>query len=234
MRFILALVVGVVLGGAGEYFLFVGAPHARLSRGEVVRAPDAAGPPPGRAVVELDELFFNSLLSSIFRDLGKPAFPPKASAGCQNQVVIEPSADGTETSVVLQNNQVTVPLAFSGGYEVPFLGCQNFRGTAEANITFRFAADEQTLYGQLNVVGVNVAGMSPLLRDPATAFVQGAINQRVNPLVLMRGQQLTLNIPVQAAGGTLKAQAREVREEVKDGKLRLYVTYDFKGSKGGQ
>ena len=234
MKFILALVVGVVLGGAGAYFLFVGAPHAHLLKGETVRAPDAAGPPPGTAVVELDERFFNTLLSSIFKDLGKPAFPPKASAGCQNQVVIEPSADGTETSVVLQNNQVTVPLAFSGGYEVPFLGCQNFRGTAEANITFRFAADEQTLYGQLNVVGVNVEGMSPLLSGPATAFVQGAINQRVNPLVLMRGQQLTLSIPVQAAGGTLKAQAREVREEVKDGKLRLYVTYDFKGSKGGQ
>ena len=234
MKFILALVVGVVLGGAGAYFLFVGAPHAHLLKGETVRAPDAAGPPPGTAVVELDERFFNTLLSSIFKDLGKPAFPPKASAGCQNQVVIEPSADGTETSVVLQNNQVTVPLAFSGGYEVPFLGCQNFRGTAEANITFRFAADEQTLYGQLNVVGVNVEGMSPLLSGPATAFVQGAINQRVNPLVLMRGQQLTLSIPVQAAGGTLKAQAREVREEVKDGKLRLYVTYDFKGAKGGQ
>ena len=135
---------------------------------------------------------------------------------------------------MLQNNQVTVPLAFSGAYDVLFMGCQNFRGTAEANITFRFAADEQTLYGHLNVVGVNVEGMSPLLSGPATAFVQGAINQRVNPLVLMRGQQLTLSIPVQAAGGTLKAQAREVREEVKDGKLRLYVTYDFKGTKGAQ
>src|SRR5205085_9915022 len=234
MRFILALVVGVVLGGAGAYFLFVGAPHARLSKGEVVRAPDAAGPPPGTAVVELDERFFNTLLSSIFKDLGKPVFPPKASAGCQNQVIIEPNADGTETSVVSQNNQVTVPLAFSGGYEVPFLGCQNFRGTAEANITFRFAADEQTLYGQLNVASVNVEGMSPLLGGLITAFVQGAINQRVNPLVLMRGQQLTLNIPVQAAGGTLRAQAREVHEEAKDGKLRLFVTYDFKGDKGGQ
>src|SRR3989440_2402638 len=223
MRFILALVVGVVLGGAGAYFLFVGAPHARLSKSEAVRAPDSSGSPPGTAVVELDERFFNTLLSSIFKDLGKPAFPPKASAGCQNQVVIEPSADGTETSVVLQNNQVTVPLAFSVGYDVPLLGCPNFRRTADANITFRFSPDEQTLYGQLNVVGVNVEGLSPLLSGPATAFVQGAINQRVNPLVLMRGQQLTLSIPVQAAGGTLKAQAREVREEVKDGKPRLYV-----------
>ena len=50
----------------------------------------------------------------------------------------------------------------------------------------------------------------------------------------MRGQQLTLNVPVQAAGGTLKGQAKDVREEAKDGKLRLQVTYDFQGAKSGQ
>ena len=49
MRFLLALVVGVVLGGAGAYFLFVGAPHAHLAKGDVVRAPDPSGPPPGTA-----------------------------------------------------------------------------------------------------------------------------------------------------------------------------------------
>jgi hypothetical protein len=234
VKFILALVLGVVLGGVGAYLLFVGAPHAHLAKGEPVRAPDPSGPPDGTAVVELDERFFNTLLASIFKDLGKPSFPPKASAGCQNQVVIEPSSGDTQTGVVLQNGRVTVPLAFSGAYDTMIFGCQNLRGTAEATIDFRFAADEQTLYGQLNVTGVNVEGMSPLLGGPVTAFVQGAINQRVNPLVLMRGQQLTLSIPVQAAGGTLKAQARDVREEAKDGKLRLYVTYDFKGAKGGQ
>ena len=235
MKYILTLLLGVILGGVLAYFLFVGAPHSQLPKGELVRAPDAGGPPPGTAVVELDEQFFNSLLGSIFRDLSKPAFPPQASVGgCQNQVVIEPSADGVQTGVVLREGKVTVPLAFSGGYELPVVGCQSYKGTAEANIDFRFAADEQTLYGQLNVVAVNLEGMSPLLSGPVTAFVQGAINQRVNPLVLMRGQQLMLNIPVQAAGGTLNGQVRDVREEAKDGRLRLQITYDFKGAKGGQ
>lgn len=233
MKFILALLLGVVLGGAGAYFLFVGAPHAHLAKGETVRAPDPSGPPPGTAVVELDEKFFNALLSSIFKDIGKPSFPPAASAsGCQNQVVIEPSGDGVQTGVHLQNGQVAVPLAFSGSYNL--MGCQNLRGTAEAGLDLRFAPDEQTLYGQLNVTGVNVEGMSPLLGGFVTAFVQGAINQRVNPLVLLRGQQLKLDVPVEAAGGKLHAQARDVRSEVKDGKLRLYVTYDFKGTKGEQ
>lgn len=233
MKFILTLLLGVLLGGAAAYFLFVGAPRTGKLKGQPVSAPDAGGPPPGTAVVELDEQFFGALLDSIFRDLNKPAFPPAAGEGCQNQVIVEPGTGDVKTGVLMRDGHVIVPLAFSGTYNM--LGnCQNLRGTAEAGLEFRFAADEQTLYGQLNVAGVNVEGMSPVLSGFVTAFVQGAINQRVNPLVLLRGQQLTLAIPVQAAGGTLRAQTREVHEEAKDGKLRLHVTYDFKGTKGGQ
>src|SRR5215210_1902433 len=231
MRYVLTLLLGVLLGGAAAYFLWVGAPRTGALKGQSVRAPDPGGPPPGTAVVELDEQFFGALLDSVFRDLNKPAFPPAAGEGCQNQVVIEPNAGDVKTGVLMRDGKVVVPLAFSGTYNL-MGNCQNLRGTAEAGMDFRFAADEQTLYGQLNVAGVNVEGMAPLLSGFVTAFVQGAINQRVNPIVLMRGQQLTLAIPVQAAGGALNAQAREVHEEAKDGKLRLYVTYDFKGTKG--
>ncbi|HEX8560252.1 MAG TPA: hypothetical protein VF668_19300 [Pyrinomonadaceae bacterium] len=232
MKFILALVLGVVLGGAGAYLLFVGTPKVGNVKGETVRAPDPGGPPPGTAVIELDEQFFGALLDSIFRDLNKPAFPPAAGGGCQNQVVIEPGAGDVKTAVLMRDGRVVVPLAFSGTYSL-MGNCQNLRGTAEANIGFIFNAEEQTLYGQLNVVGVNVEGMAPLLSGLVTAFVQGAINQRVNPIVFLRGEQLTLAVPVQAAGGTLRAQARQVREEARDGKLRLHVTYDFRGAKGG-
>lgn len=253
MKFILALLLGVVVGGALVYFLFVGAPRTQRTHGEVVREPDPSGPPPGTAVVELDEQFFNTLLGSIFSDLGQPTFrlassdpraiPAESAAGfsyvraqagdgCQNQVVVAPEGGGIRTGVRLENGQVLAPLAFSGTYNVPLLGCREFRGTAEANIALRFAAEEQTLYGQLSVAAVNLEGMSPLLSGPVTSFVQNAINQRVNPLVLMRGQQISLSIPVQATGGTLGARATDIRSEVKDKKLRLHLTYDFSGSKG--
>ena len=196
MRYVLTLLLGVLLGGAAAYFLWVGAPRTGALKGQPVRAPDAGGHPPGTAVVE-------------------------------------PNAGDVKTGVLMRDGKVLVPLAFSGTYNL-FGNCQNLRGTAEAGLDFRFAPEEQTLYGQLNVAGVNVEGMAPVLSGFVTAFVQGAINQRVNPLVLLRGQQMTLAIPVQAAGGTLQAQAREVHEEAKDGKLRLLVTYDFKGDKGAQ
>ena len=232
MKFVLALLLGAAVGAAGVYFLFVGTPRARMLKGEAVGAPDPAGPPPGTAVVELDEQFFGALLGSIFRDLDRPSFPPTAGEGCQNRVVIEPSAGDVRTAVLLREGRAAVPLAFTGTYNL--MGCQNVRGTAEAGMDFRFAPDEQTLYGQLNVAGVNVEGMSPLLSGLVTAFVQGAINQRVNPIVLMRGEQLRMNIPVQAARGILRAHARQVSHEIKDGKLRLYVTFDFGGTKEGQ
>lgn len=232
MRYVLILLLGVLLGGAAAYFLFVGAPRTGALKGQPVLAPDPSGHPPGTAVVELDEQFFGALLDGIFRDLNRPAFPPAAGEGCQNQVVVEPGAGDVKTGVLMRDGKVIVPLAFSGTYNL--MGCQNLRGTAEAGLDFRFSPEEQTLYGQLNVAGVNVEGMSPVLSGFVTAFVQGAINQRVNPLVLLRGQQLTFAIPVQAAGGTLQAQARQVNQEAKDGKLRLHVTYDFKGTKGGQ
>ncbi|MBA3241915.1 MAG: hypothetical protein H0T60_11875 [Acidobacteria bacterium] len=255
MKFFLALLLGVVVGGALVYFLFVGAPGTkRTVPGEAVRAPEPSGPPPGTAIVELDEPFFNALLGKIFSDLGPPTFrlagggpslsvPHEQSAtefayvraqegGCQNQVVLAPEGSGVRTGVRLENAQVLAPLAFSGTYNIPLLGCQNFRGTAEANIALRFDAPAQTLFGQLNVAAVNLEGMSPLLSGPVTNFVQNSINQRVNPLVLMRGQQISLSIPVQATGGTLGAQAADIRSEVKDKKLRLHITYDFKGAKG--
>lgn len=252
MKYIFTLILGVLIGGVLAYFLFVGAPRADKMPGTPVAAPEAGGNPPGTAVLALDEQFFNTLLSTIFSQLGEPTFrlgsagpqlSPDESAygfnfvraqagGCSNQVVIAPEGGGVRTGVRLVNGQVLAPLAFSGSYAMPLMGCANFRGTAQANIQLRFDAGAQTLYGQLNVEGVNPEGVSPIFSGPITAFIQNAINQRVNPLVLMRGPQLNLNIPVQATGGTVTAQAREIRSEVKDNALRLFVTYDFSGTKG--
>jgi len=230
MKYLLTLVLGVLVGGAASYFLFVGAPRAGKLKGEPVGPPDASGPPPGTAVVELDEQFFKTLLDSIFRDLNKPAFPPAGGEGCQNRIVVEPNAGDVQTGVILRDGRVVVPMAFTGTYSL--LTCQNLSGKAEAGIDFRFAPEEQTLYGELNVTAVDVAGIPPVLGGGVTTFVQGIIRQRVGQFPLLRGQQLSFNIPIEAAGGTLRAQARDVRPEVKDGRLRLYVTYDFTGAKG--
>ncbi|HEY9405666.1 MAG TPA: hypothetical protein VIQ24_23655 [Pyrinomonadaceae bacterium] len=254
MKYILLLVVGALIGAALTFYIFVGAPRMKQAQiGAPLQAPDAAGDPPGTAVLTLDEKFFDTLLTTIFRDLNAPAFRlaamPKESSlasaepagfrfvqaqeggGCTNQVVVSQEGGGVRTGVSLKEGQIIAPLAFSGSRDV-FGNCMNFRGAAQANITLYFKADEQTLYGQITIAGVNLEGVSPLASPFVTGFVQTAINQKVNPLVLMRGAQLSMNIPVQASNGTLRAQAKDVRSEVKDGALRLHVTYDFSGTRG--
>src|SRR3712207_9400055 len=111
MKFILTLLLGLLLGGAGAYFLFVGTPRTGALKGQPVLAPDPSGHPPGTAVVELDEQFFGALLDSIFRDLNRPAFPPDAGEGCQNRVVVEPGAGDVKTGVLMRDGKVIVPLA---------------------------------------------------------------------------------------------------------------------------
>jgi hypothetical protein len=252
MRYLLTLLLGAIVGGALVYFLFVGPPRANRVAGTPVGPPPPGGPAPGTAVVELNEQFFNELLGTIFQELGQPSFqlgsagsPAGANAahgaallnaqeggGCPNQIVILPEGGGVQTGVRLEEGRVLAPLAFSGTYNAPLVGCQNLRGTAQANIALHFEQATQTLNGQLNVEAVNIEGLSPLLAGPVTSFVQNVINQRVNPITLLRGEQIAVAVPIQATGGTLRAQASGVNSEVVDRKLRLYFTYDFTGAKG--
>lgn len=256
MRYVLTLLIGAVVGAVLVYFLLVGPARAEKPPGEPVRAPDAGGSPPGTAVLTLDEQFFAALFDTIFRDLNAPTFRLASAGGgepldladaadatmgvhflkaqdggCQNQLIVAPEGSGVRTSVRLQNGQMLAPLAFSGSYNA-FGNCLNFRGWAQSDIALSFNQADQTVYGQINVQGVNLEGVSPLIGGLVTQFVQNSINQRVNPLVIMRGQQLTLAVPVQASNGTLRAQPKDVRAEIKDGALRLFVTYDFSGARG--
>ena len=95
----------MLVGGALVNFLFVGAPGGKPMPGSTISRPDLSGNPPGTAVVELDEQFFNTLLGTVFKDLGEltfrcaraesrapdgagdPRYVP-VQGGCQNQVVV--------------------------------------------------------------------------------------------------------------------------------------------------
>jgi hypothetical protein len=255
MRYVLLFLVGLVVGGIATFYFFVGAPRIKgaLAHTATVQAPEAQGDPPGTAILTLDEKFFDTLLDSVFRDLHAPSFRLGAlhdvpsfnnqtgaqfittQGGCANQVTVARESNGARTGVELQNGQINAPIIFSGTYNT-FGNCLNFNGAARASVELRYKADEQLLSAQINVVGVNVENIPPMLKPFAepliTGFVQNAINERGNPVTIMRGQPLVLNVPVQAAGGTLRAQARDVRAEITNGTLRLHITYDFHGAAG--
>ncbi|HWT02069.1 MAG TPA: hypothetical protein VN256_17600 [Pyrinomonadaceae bacterium] len=254
MKYLLAVitgVVGLVLGALLVLFL-VGAAKPKSLPGEPVRAPEAGGDPPGTAVVTLDEKFFDPLLGTVFRDLGQPSFPlelammerdpsdastwamvPAAFQGdCPDKVVIKTEGSNVKTGVRFTGGKITAPLAFDGSKNI-FGACVRFQGWAQASIDLRFDRERQTVYGQINVEGVSLEGAPAAVGGIATLLVQRSINQRINPLEILRAQQLALAVPVQSANGTLKANVKDVRAEVAEGKLILHLSFDFAGTPGG-
>jgi hypothetical protein len=240
MRYLLLLVLGLVLG-AGAAIFFLGVPSAKAIPGTRVQAPEPGGDPPGTVVVAINNSFFEGLLATIFRDLGPPTFnlsangssadalriePAAFQGGCTNSVTLAAEGSGTKTNVQFANSKISAPLAFSGKYNL--LGtCMAFKGWAQTTMQLSFDQPSQTLYGRIVVDGVNLEGVNPLANNFVTVFVRSAIDSRVNPIQVLRPQQVQLMIPVQASNGSVKAQVKDVRSEVADGLLRLHITYDF-------
>jgi hypothetical protein len=244
MKYILLLVFGIVLGG-GVAIFFLGAPRAGSAPGTPVKAPDAGGNPPATVVLLVDQGLVDAVLATTFSGLGAPTFqlshdfdgkadqnvPVALQGGCTNTITILPEASGVKTSVQFRGGKILAPMAFQGSYNL-MGNCMQFKGWAQSNIKLSFDESKQTVYGLVDVEGVNLEGVSPVANSFVTAFVQGAINQRVNPLVLLTERQLSLLIPVKASNGSVRSRAKDVRAEILDGSLKMHVTYEFIGERG--
>ena len=244
MKYILLLLLGLIAGAAAAIF-FLGVPSAKAIPGLSVQSPPVGGDPPSTIVVSISDSFFDGLLGTVFRDLGPPAFnlsemDERAGSsnisqavfqgGCTNSVTLAPEGNNIKTRVQFAGGRITAPLAFSGKYKL--LGnCIQFKGWAQTTIQFSFDQPNQTLYGRVSVEGVNLEQVAPFVNNFVTVFVRTAIDSRVNPIQVLRPQQLQMLIPVQASNGSVKAQVKDVRAEVQDGSLRLHITYDFSGTK---
>jgi hypothetical protein len=226
-RVIAALIIGILIGGALVYFTFVGVPHSEQRPGDLVKAPDASGIPPGTAQVVIRQDLLNAALGSIFHNLKPPTFPIGSSdTNCASTITILPEGSGVQTSVRFENNRLTAPLAFTGNYN-SFAGCFPFSGWAQSNLELRFDKATQSVFGIVNVETVNLDGVNPVLSGFITPLVQSTINSRVNPIKIIDGKQLSVNLPVAASGGSLQAGVNDVRAEVKENALNLFVIYDF-------
>ena len=126
--------------------------------------------------------------------------------------------------------EITSPLAFNGSYSI--LGkCVQFKGTARATVDLSFNQEKQTVFGSLNVEEVVLEEVPPLVSALVTGFVRQTIAAQVNPFEVLKVSQLALSMPIQATGGSVKANVNDVRADVQEGSLRLFLTYDFTAEK---
>ena len=236
-RLVIGLLIGLVLGGAIVFYFFVGVPQAVKAPGTPIQAPDPNGVPPGAAQIVLRQQFFNEVLGTIFGEMNAPAFPlSEGTADCEGRITIVRDGSGVQTTVNFDNNRISAPLAFTGSYASSF-GCLRFTGWAQSNFEMRFDAQNQAVFGQINVETVNLDGVNPVVSALVTPIVQGTLNTRVNPIRMMDGRQVAINLPIVAANGNMIANVTDVRAEVKDNALNMYVIYDFTGGPlvtGGQ
>jgi hypothetical protein len=243
MKYLVTLLLGALLGG-GAAIYFLGSPRAHSAPGVAVKAPDKSGDPPATVVITFGQSFIDAVMGTAFSNLDAPKFqlgqatksdiefrPALFQDGCANTITILPEGSGVKTNVQFGNGTISAPLAFTGSRSISG-SCIQFKGWAQTSIQLSFDEPKQTLFGRVNVENLNLEGVSPLVNPFVTVFVQTAIDQKVNPLVLVNERQLSLLVPVKASNGAVKAHVKDVRSEIVDGSLKLHLTYDFAAVKG--
>lgn len=204
--------------------------------------------------VALNEQFFDTLLDAIFKNFNAPEFPlaennpkfktPNAGTSvlsfsndaspiqnCNESIRLLREVDGVKTAVRFREGKIYTPIAFSGSYNPPLIGCVDFQGWAETNIDLEYDRQSQKLVGRVRVLSVNLGGVSNLASGVLSRLVQSSIDRKINPIEILQADKLSFIVPVQNMGGSLRMKAVGVRHEIANGSLNVHIAYEFsKGS----
>jgi len=178
--------------------------------------------------VSLNEAFFDALLDSAFQNFDPPVFSivDNKDSGCNESIKVLREMNGVRTAVRFREGKIFVPLAFSGNYAPPFVGCVGFAGWAETNIDLEFDQTGQRLIGRARVLNVNLNGTGGVGGTMIAKLLQGSIDQKLNLIEIFRLDRLSFGVPVQN-GGNLRMRAVSFRPEISSGMLNIRVTYEF-------
>jgi hypothetical protein len=157
------------------------------------------------------------------------SFTPNVQAlgpPCNESVRLLRETNGTRTSVRLRDGRITAPIAFSGSYNPPFIGCVDFAGIAETNIDIVFDADTQRLIGRAKISNVALNGTGGVGSSLIARMVQGSIDKKINPMEIIKTDKLSFIVPVQNSG-SLKMRATGLRHEIGNGSLNIFIAYEF-------
>jgi hypothetical protein len=186
--------------------------------------------PAGEVVVILSEEFLNSLLVAVASRPEPPSFPlSKGGEGkkCESRVQLLPAAEGTRTGVRFVENRITAPVAFRGSYDAPLVGCLKFEGWADTAFQLEFNRERQVLAARVTVRDLKLKNVpTSLLGGGLAGLVQDAIDERVNPVEILRAEQLGARVPV-TRNDVLQLRAADVRHEVSGRELRLRIVYEI-------
>jgi hypothetical protein len=184
----------------------------------------------GEVLVVLNESFLNSLLVAVASQKEPPSFPLSkdgGSAKCPSRVQLLREAAGERTGVRFREGQINAPVAFRGSYAAPLVGCLNFEGWADTSFQLEFDRERQALRARVTVRELKLRNVPmSLVGTGLTGLVQDAIDARVNPVEILRAEQLSARVPV-THDTQLNLRARDVRHEIVGNELRLHIVYEL-------
>ena len=192
--------------------------------------------------ITLNEPFFDALLDSVFKNFDAPEFSIAASSDkirrpanssafvstdtCKETIQLLRENNGVRTAARFRDGKVYAPLAFSGNYSPPFVGCVGFSGYAETNIELEFDQDNQRLIARAKVLNVVLNGTGGVGGGVVAKLVQSSIDKKINPIEIIRMDKLSFLIPVQN-NANLRMRATGIRHEIENGALKIYISYEF-------
>jgi hypothetical protein len=195
--------------------------------------------------ISLNEAFFDSLLDAIYQNAppieftiasseakrsghaasGSMSFAPRGAA-CRETIQLLRENNGIRTAVRFRDGKILAPLAFSGNYSPPFVGCVAFAGFAETVIDLEFDPQNQRVIARARVLNVSLNGTGGVGGTVIAKMVQGSIDKKVNPIEIFTMDKISFLLPVRK-DVNLRMKAASVRHEIVNGALNIVIAYDF-------
>jgi len=192
----------------------------------------ATNAPTAEATVTINDHFLNSFLTAMFDNLKEPSMPltiggAQSTANCASEIRLKRENASTRTAVHFENGKILGTLAFAGAYNASLLGCVEFDGSANTDVTLEYDAARRAVLARFYVREIHLNNAPAMLNGPLLAMVQGAIDQRYNPVEVFTLEKLSTRLEIQPAGGALQLRAKEVRTEITPSALMLHIIYEF-------
>ena len=199
---------------------------------------------PAEITVTLNEQFFDGLLDAAFQNAAPPQFSLAKSvetssganaiipasydrvAECDETITVLRENKNVRTGVRFRDGKIIAPIAFTGHYNPPLLGCVQFSGSAEAIVSLDFDPQRRSLTGSARVTNVLLDGTGGLGGNLIARMVQNSIDKKINPIQILDLEKLSFIVPIQNSG-KLAMKATGIRSQVVGNALNVYVQFAF-------
>lgn len=204
--------------------------------------------------ISLGEQFFETVIDSVFAHAAPPEFSiagnsakpgplanepwsaltisyprsflPEPKAACKEAITLRRDNAGVRTAVLFRDGRISAPLAFSGGYNPPLVGCVQFAGLADTTLDLEFDEPGQRLIARARVTNVNLNGTGGVGGSVIARLVQSSIDRKINPIEMISLDKLSFLLPLQG-DSKMRMVAKAIRPEVHPGRLDIHVAYEF-------